>query len=325
MAIDSRHAEELNATPAVAGEPGGPPRDDYGSPQHSEWLDIDWSQHLRSTTVRGAQVNYVELGEGSPVVFIHGLSGCWQNWLENIPFFAREHRVIAMDLPGFGSSELPNEEISIPGYGRFVDAFLDGIGVERAAIIGNSMGGFIAAETAIAVPHRIERLVLVSAAGGYLPTRTADRLGIAAFRFSAPLTPAVLARRTALMKRPRLRASLLLSVVRHPSRISPELVWEVTSGAGKPGFLSALAALGKYDFRDRLPTIADPTLIVWGRDDRIVSVKGADVYERLIPGSRKVIFENTGHVPMLERPARFNRLVEEFLAEPSSMDRVESV
>ena len=73
----------------------------------------------------GARVNYVEMGEGSPVVFIHGLSGCWQNWLENIPFFARSHRVIAMDLPGFGSSDLPNEEISIPGYGRFVDAFLE--------------------------------------------------------------------------------------------------------------------------------------------------------------------------------------------------------
>jgi pimeloyl-ACP methyl ester carboxylesterase len=325
MAIDSRHAEELNATPAVAAEPAEPAPDDYGAPGRSEWLDVDWSQHLRSTTVRGAKVNYVEMGEGTPVVFIHGLSGCWQNWLENIPFFARGHRVIAMDLPGFGSSDLPNEDISIPGYGRFVDAFLESIGVECAAIIGNSMGGFIAAETAIAVPHRIERLVLVSAAGGYLPTRVRDRLGLTAFRVSAPFTPAVIARREELMRRPRLRSSMLLSVVRYPSRISPELVYEVTSGAGKPGFLSALKALASYDFRDRLPSIEDPTLIVWGRNDRIVSVKGADVYERLIPGSRKVIFEQTGHVPMLERPARFNKVVSEFLAAPASMDAVESV
>src|SRR5207247_3780557 len=89
-----------------------------------EWLDIDWQQHLRSCTVNGARVNYVEMGAGPPVVFIHGLSGCWQNWLENIPHFARRHRVIAVDLAGFGESELPHEEISIPGYGRFIDAFL---------------------------------------------------------------------------------------------------------------------------------------------------------------------------------------------------------
>src|SRR4051794_37838323 len=323
MAIDAHNARALAATPAVA-DPSEPPPDDYGSHGRAEWLDVDWSRYLRSTVVRDARVNYVEMGEGSPLVFIHGLSGCWQNWLENIPFFARSHRVIAMDLPGFGSSELPQEEISIPGYGRFVDSFLEDIGVERAALVGNSMGGFIAAETAIEVPHRVERLVLVSAAGG-LPIRAREKLGLGAFRVSAPLTSAFIARRARVMRRPRLRAGMLLTVVRYPSRISPELVWEVSSGAGKPGFVSALTALADYDFRDRLPNIEDPTLIVWGRNDQIVPVKGADVYESLIPGARKVIFERTGHVPMLERPSRFNKLVEEFLAEPASMDRVESV
>jgi pimeloyl-ACP methyl ester carboxylesterase len=134
-----------------------------------------------------------------------------------------------------------------------------------------------------------------------------------------------MARRERFMRRPRLRAGILLTVVRYPSRISPELVWEVSSGAGKPGFVSALTALADYDFRDRLPNIEDPTLIIWGRNDQIVPVKGADVYEGLIPGASKVIFERTGHLPMLERPARFNKLVEEFLAEPASLDRVDSV
>ena len=111
------------------------------------------------------------MGTGPPLVFIHGLAGCWQNWLENIPYFARSHRVIAVDLAGFGESELPQEDISIPGYGRFMDAFLGEIGVERASLVGNSMGGFIAAETAISHPSRVEKLVLVSAAGG---ARAAD-------------------------------------------------------------------------------------------------------------------------------------------------------
>ena len=292
-----------------------PEFDGYGVEGRSEWLDIDWREHLRSQLVNGARVNYVEMGQGPPVVLVHGLSGCWQNWLENIPHLARRHRVIALDLPGFGESELPNEEISIPGYGRFVDAFLGEIGVERGAIVGNSMGGFIAAETTLAHPSRVEKLVLVSAAG---LVRVGNRQLYAlerAARLFHPLTAAFLARREHLVRRPGLRRRMLYGVVRYPERIEPELAYEVASGAGKPGFLDALNAIMAYDFRDRLPAISAPTLIVWGRNDRIVPIEGAYEYEKLIPNARLEIFEETGHVPMLERPARFNQLVEEFLSQ----------
>ena len=290
-----------------------PEFDGYGVAGRSEWLDIDWQQHLRSCPVNGSRVNYVEMGEGPPLVFIHGLSGCWQNWLENIPHMARRHRVVALDLPGFGESELPQEEISIPGYGRFVDDFLGEIGVERGALVGNSMGGFIAAETAITHASRVSKLVLVSAAG---LVRVGNRRLAAlerAARLVHPATAAVLARRDYLVKRPKLRRRMLYGIVRYPDRIAPELVYEVASGAGKPGFLDALNAIMDYDFRDRLPQISDPTLIIWGRNDMIVPVSGAYEYEQLIPDTRRVILENTGHVPMLERPARFNQLIEEFL------------
>jgi pimeloyl-ACP methyl ester carboxylesterase len=290
-----------------------PEFDGYGVAQRSEWLDVDWQQHLRSTVVHGSRVNYVEMGEGPPVVLIHGLAGCWQNWLENIPHLARRHRVVALDLAGFGESELPQEEISIPGYGRFVDAFMGEIGVERAALVANSMGGFIAAETAISHPSRVEKLVLVSAAGlARVGNRRLAALERAA-RLFHPATAAVLARREYLVRRPKLRRRILYGIVRYPERIEPELVYEVASGAGKPGFLDALAAIGDYDFRDRLPSVSVPTLIVWGRNDWVVPVSGAYEYEQLIPDARRVIFEETGHVPMLERPARFNALVEEFL------------
>jgi pimeloyl-ACP methyl ester carboxylesterase len=296
--------------------PGPKPEyDGYGVEQRSEWLDVDWRQHLYSTTVHGARINYAEMGDGPPVILIHGLSGCWQNWLENIPHLARRHRVVALDLPGFGESELPQDEISIPGYGRFVDAFLSQIGVERAALIGNSMGGFIAAEVAISHPSRVEKLVLVSAAGlmrvGNARLTALER----AARLFHPATAAVLARRDYLVRRPKLRRRILYGIVRYPDRIEPELVYEVASGAGKPGFLDALNAITKYDFADRLPDVSVPTLIVWGRNDMIVPVSGAYEYERLIPNTRLEIFEDTGHVPMLERPARFNQLVEEFLNE----------
>ena len=91
-----------------------------------------------------------------------------------------------------------------------------------------------------------------------------------------------------------------------------------SQGAATPGFQDALDALTSYDFRDRLPGIECPTLIVWGREDMLVPVKDADEFERLIPQSREVLMDDTGHVPMLERPTTFNRCLTEFLAEDPS-------
>src|SRR5215475_8601061 len=96
----------------------------YGPSGRSPWLDVDWSSHQRWIVVGGRRVDVIELGSGPPIVFIHGLSGSWQNWLEQLPVFARDHRVVALDLPGFGESEMPREKITISGYGRFVETLL---------------------------------------------------------------------------------------------------------------------------------------------------------------------------------------------------------
>src|SRR5262245_15847836 len=255
------------------------------------------------------------MGSGEPLVFIHGLAGCWQNWLENIPHFARRRRVIAVDLPGFGESELPRENISIPEYGRFVDAFLGEIGVERAPIVGNSMGGFISAEVALSHPSRVEKLVLVSAAGlVYVSKRELARVTRLAPLFHYGTARAI-GRREHWVRRPGLRRMFLYGVATHPDLLQPELCYEIASGGGKPGFLDAFSGILDYDFRHRLSEVPQETLIVWGRNDRIVQVAGAYEYERLIGTSRRVIFEDTGHVPMIERPRRFNALLDEFLAD----------
>jgi pimeloyl-ACP methyl ester carboxylesterase len=290
--------------------------DDYGVTAQPSWREVNWREHLRSTEIDGGHVNYVDMGSGDapPVVFVHGLGGCWQNWLENIPRVAQERRVIAPDLPGFGGSEMPLEQISIPGYGRFLDGFLERLGLGEVVVVGNSMGGFIGAEVAIQRPSRVERLVLVSAAGLSItnvrrrPVQTWGRAAAALGAYGAAhLRPMIV--------RPRLRHAALGYVVRHPTRLSADLCWEIMSGAGRPGFVDALSALLDYDFRDRLGEIRVPTFIVWGNEDMLVPVEDASEFERLIPNSRKVIFEDTGHVPMLERPETFNSLLMEFLAE----------
>ncbi|MEA2403994.1 MAG: hypothetical protein QOE08_641, partial [Thermoleophilaceae bacterium] len=118
-----------------------------------------------------------------------------------------------------------------------------------------------------------------------------------------------------VVTRPRLREMALSSVIRHPSRIATDLLWEITTYSGGKGYIDATSATLGYDFRDRLGDIRVPTLIVWGGNDMIVPTKDAHEYERLIPGSRKVVMEDTGHVPMIERAQTFNDALMEFLAE----------
>src|SRR4051794_12561508 len=108
--------------------------EEYGQRGEPGWRGVDWLSHLERGEIDGAALNYVDIGsgDGTPIVLVHGLGGQWQNWLENIPRLAQERRVIALDLPGSGLSEMPRETISIPGYGRVVEALCQRAGVERA-------------------------------------------------------------------------------------------------------------------------------------------------------------------------------------------------
>jgi pimeloyl-ACP methyl ester carboxylesterase len=283
------------------------------------WLDVDWPAHQRWLELDGAAVNVIELGEGPPLLFVHGLSGCWQNWLENIPYFARTHRVVAADLPGFGASEMPHGEITISGYARTLDRLCDVLGIDAAAVVGNSMGGFVAAELAIASPQRVERLALVSAAG--ISSEHVRREPILAVGRALALTAGWAAtRHEVFSRRAGLRRLALQLVVHRPDRLSAPLAFELMSGSGRRAFVPALEANLGYPIRDRLPEIACPTLVVWGAKDRIIPVRDADVFAQLIPDVRKVVLPDTGHVPMLEQPERFNALLETFLAEqPTSV------
>jgi pimeloyl-ACP methyl ester carboxylesterase len=299
----------------------------YGPVGRSEWMDIDWNEHLRWVRVQDRWMNVLDYGSGPPLIFIHGLSGCWQNWLENIPHFAHDHRVIAIDLPGFGQSEMPAEDISISGYADTIDALMTELGIDSAPIIGNSMGGFIGAELAIQHPARVERLVLVAAAGlsiEYIRTERTQGLRHQAENVAFFYLGWLASRSHIVATRRRLRSALLLLVAAHPAKLPPALTIEQVAGSGKPGFSDALDAMCSYPLRDRLEKISCPTFIVWGDKDRLVPVKDAAVFEKLIPDARAVIYKDTGHVTMMERPARFNADVQAFLEERPGEEEPES-
>lgn len=288
------------------------------APARRQWMAVRWRAHLRWVQVQGRPVNIVDIGAGPAVVFLHGLAGCWQNWLENILPLAADHRVIAIDFPGFGESPMPARAISVSGYARIVVELLDALGVERATIVGNSMGGFVGCELAIRFPRRVERLVLVAGAGLSLRHMRHERKRGTRARIENLLFFGLgrLARRTDLVVRSRrLRRALLLLVVAHPERLPAPLVAEQAHGAGKPGFDDALEAMTAYPIRDRLGEISCPTLIVWGEEDRLVPVRDASEFEWLIPDARKVVYPDTGHMVMLERPSRFDADVRAFIEE----------
>jgi len=291
------------------------PAADYGNPD-PEWLKIDWREHLHRIELPGAEVNYAEIGEGEPILFVHGLGGCWRNFLENLPHFGHAHRAIALDLPGFGHSPMPSWPIDMPSYGRLIHDFCEKLGIDRvSALVGNSMGGFVSTEAVIENPARFERLVLISAAGISFAEVQGRRAEAAVRTFETALAFTGGARR-AFVTRPRVRQFAFGNVFRYPRLIRPELLAEqMDPGLRSPGFGGAIRAIGGYDTRHRLPEIEIPTMVVWGLNDRVVPVEAAIGYHRLIDGSRLEIFERTGHVPQMERPARFNAVLDDFLAE----------
>ena len=303
--------------------------DPYGEPD-PEWLHIDWGPHLHDVQLdtSGLQphpgssadparttVCYAELGEGPPLLLIHGLGGCWETWLENIPHLARRWRVIAPDLPGFGDSRMPGWEISIQSYGALITELCRALGIDSAPLVGNSMGGFVAAELTVSEPLLVEKLVLVSAAG-VSHARMRREPAEAAGRMARAATPLLLRGHQRAFRRPRLRNRMLRHVAHRPSRLRPELVWEIAKGGlNAPGIVAAIRGLAGYDILDRLEDVEIPALIVWGRNDLIVPLRDAYEYARLVRNSELVVFDDCGHIPMAERPVRFNRLLDRFLAQ----------
>jgi pimeloyl-ACP methyl ester carboxylesterase len=301
----------------TATPPGPDPQAGYAA-SDGEWLRIDWSERLAEVAVESVRgttpVSYVEMGEGPAILLVHGLSGSWRNWLENIPYLARRHRVVALDLPGFGLSPMPEYPISIKSYGNFLGKFSDRIGLDQeTALVGHSMGGFIATEAAILNPERFSSLTLVAAAGiTYARMRRSQKdMARPIVKMMMPIAADSMERN---FGRSRLRAAQFSGVMAHPEKISREMLWELGSyGVRAPATLQAAYELAGYDTRERLSEITLPTLLIWGNKDLLVPVSAAFAYRKRLPQAEMALIDDTGHMVQIERPARFNQDVEEFI------------
>jgi pimeloyl-ACP methyl ester carboxylesterase len=210
---------------------------------------------------------------------------------------------------------MPSWEIDIPAYGRLLHDFCEKLGIEGATVVGNSMGGFIAVEAVTAAPGHFERLVLVSAAGIINTWNPEERAVVTAWAWKV-FGPQYARRSRFIVSRPRAREAVFRPFVRYPARLREDLLLEQIQNGLKQadGFGDALRAVIRHDIRERLAAIEMPTMIVWGQSDRVIPMSAALSYHRRIPHSRLEIFERTGHVPQLERPLRFNAVLDDFLS-----------
>ena len=233
------------------------------------------------------RIHALHTGSGDDLVLLHGLSGSSGWWRHNVPAFAAHYRTHTPDLVGFGRSKAWVAQPTIPEMANIVEQWLEAQNIRQIHLIGHSMGGQIAIHLAAAIPDRIRKLVLVSAAG-----------------IPRPLTIPGLARLLAEVVPPRRwgNPSFLPTIARDALR------------AGPRAMLGATALLLRDDVRPLLPLIKAPTLLIWGKLDPLTPFANAEIMAQQIPNARLIAFDDAAHMPMVDRPERFNREVLDFLA-----------
>ena len=259
----------------------------------------------KSVTVFSAKINYLEAGDPSKpkVILLHGLGGNATNWAFNMPALAANYHVIAIDQLGFGKSDRAMIKYRVATYVDFLDKFMSELKIEKASLVGNSLGGWVAALTAIKYPNRVEKIVLADAAG--LKPPDIDLAQIYSLNYST-----------------RDEVRLLVKLVFYNQAIfGSEAMIEQSMAvrvAANDGYTinSLIESIKRNEdfLNGRLGEIKKPTLIVWGKQDGLLKVTDADEFKRGIAGSELIVFDQCGHVPMVEKAADFNKAVLAFLA-----------
>lgn len=262
-------------------------------------------QPLKEVVVFGQKIKYVEAGSGPAVVLLHGLGGNSANWAFNTPALAQKFRVIAPDQVGFGQSDKPLVNYHVGTYVDFLDKFLSELKVERATLVGNSLGGWIAALYTLRHPSKVERLVLVDAAG-FAPPKEFDIHALAGLN---PSTREEMKRLAGLV--------FFNPVFKTDAAVDVLLAQRLSAGDGYTiQRLAESIHRGEGMLDGRLAAVKQPVLVVWGREDGLTPLaREGEKFRRELPGAQFVVFDNCGHVPQVEKAAEFNAAVLKFLSQ----------
>jgi 2-hydroxy-6-oxonona-2,4-dienedioate hydrolase len=261
----------------------------------------------RDVTVLGFKLHYLEAGHGAPVVLLHGLGGDGSRWTPNIAPLARDFHIFALDQIGFGDSDKPLANYHTGMLAEFLVGFMKAAGVPKASLVGNSMGAGVALYTAVHYPGMVERIVLADG-GGFRSTNGAA---------GPPPTPEALHRRQLQNSVTRDETREFFRILFHDkSRVTDKMVDEQLTLRLRAAFtITKMQEAGERGTlsEQEVRSVKAPTLVVWGKYDELANPAGADRLEQTIPGARKVIIDNCGHMPQLECADQFNQVVREFL------------
>jgi pimeloyl-ACP methyl ester carboxylesterase len=278
----------------------------------------------RTHTVRiaGTRTRIIEAGQGEPVVLLHGFGDSVATWRYTIPALARRHHVIAADLPGFGRSHPSTQRPLLDWYAHWAEQLIATVAPRgRATLVGNSLGGAVALDTTLRTPLRVSRLVLVGCAGLGDGVPLWWRLVTA----QLPVLPPLVGPAAAALPRnvlARVVAEVYSALVFHrPALVDPECPRDFAAHYRTAGDVRRLFALGHDIVRElssgRLGRAAAqlrvPTLLVWGRHDRLVPTAHGVALQKVVPAAQLYVMDECGHCPQLERPAEFSGAVERFL------------
>jgi pimeloyl-ACP methyl ester carboxylesterase len=280
----------------------------------------------RFLTLHGQRLAYLEAGAGPPLLLIHGIAEAAWAWEVIIPDLARAHRVIAPDLLGHGRSAKPRGDYSLGNQATLMRDLMISLDIERATLVGHSLGGGITMQFAYQYPERCERMVLVSSGGlGQDVTFVLRSLGLPGADLVAPL---VLSNTT---------RDLMLSIARWLGRrgvkASPgqKALWRSYAGLTEPATRAAFIATVRAVIDQRGQRVSAlerlylarslPTMLLWGENDRIIPVSHAITAHEEMPSSRLEVIPGAGHFVVLEKPALVSELILDFLAttEPAQL------
>jgi 2-hydroxy-6-oxonona-2,4-dienedioate hydrolase len=256
----------------------------------------------KTAVVFGQNIRYFEAGQGPAVILLHGLGAVKEVWLGNFGALAGKYHVYAIDQIGFGRSDKPLLDYRIGTWVDFLQAFMQSQNIAKATLVGNSLGGWIALDFTVQHPEMVDKLVLVDAAG-------------LTWGGGAP-APAVELNPSSVSE----TRTLLEGIFYDKKRVTDQFVENVYENhmRNNDGYTiqRTVAGFARPTFEDdKLKSIHTPTLVIWGRQDELISVERAEKFRAGIPGAKLVVFEQCGHVPQLEKPVEFNKALIDFLAQ----------
>lgn len=259
-------------------------------------------------TVNNLKIHYREVGKANPttLVCLHGISSNSRSWSNQLDNLAANFRVIAWDAPGYGQSNDPQPPFMMLDYATVLAGLLNALSLAKVVVVGLSMGGVLAQEFYRRYPEYVAALVLAdtNTGGGARPAEERQKRLEARLQAAATLTPEQMAKQ---------RAPALLSPY-----AAPEILQAVTAMISEihpAGYRNAAIALDAADERDVLPTIAVPTLILWGEHDTVAPEPESWAIYQAVPNAKFKLIAGAGHLSNIEQPQIFNQAVSEFVNE----------